>query len=124
MRKRASAWATPPRPSSLTPCATASARHVVTESGALGARLVPIVADARVEPEFGTGALKITPGHDPKDFDIARDTQITGPETPPISVIHGDGTIDATVGGQFEGLTQAEAEKEILAFYRRFTKRR
>ena len=81
-------------------------------------RHVPIVADARVEPEFGTGALKITPGHDPKDFDIARDTQITGPETPPISVIHGDGTIDATVGGQFEGLTQAEAEKEILAWLR------
>ena len=33
-------------------------------------RRVPVIADARVEPDFGTGALKITPGHDPKDFDI------------------------------------------------------
>ena len=32
--------------------------------------MVPVLADARVEPEFGTGALKITPGHDPTDFEI------------------------------------------------------
>ena len=81
-------------------------------------RHVPIVADARVEPEFGTGALKITPGHDPKDFDIGRETGITGPASPPITVIRGDGTMDATVGGFYDGLTQAEAEQEILAWLR------
>ena len=32
-----------------------------------------MIADERVEPEFGTGALKITPGHDPTDFEIGRD---------------------------------------------------
>ena len=37
-------------------------------------RSVPIVADERVEPEFGTGALKVTPGHDPVDFEIGRRT--------------------------------------------------
>src|SRR3954452_25032277 len=36
-------------------------------------RRVPIIADERVEPDFGTGALKITPGHDPKDFEIGRE---------------------------------------------------
>ena len=36
-------------------------------------RPVPIVADERVEPDFGTGALKVTPGHDPVDFEIGRD---------------------------------------------------
>src|SRR5204862_1634612 len=36
-------------------------------------REVPVIADERVEPDFGTGALKITPGHDPKDFEIGRD---------------------------------------------------
>ena len=36
-------------------------------------RRVPVIADARVEPEFGSGALKITPGHDPIDFEIGRD---------------------------------------------------
>ncbi len=38
-----------------------------------GARL-PIIADEYVDPEFGTGALKITPGHDPNDFEIGRGT--------------------------------------------------
>ena len=36
-------------------------------------RRVPVIADERVELDFGTGALKVTPGHDPKDFEIGRD---------------------------------------------------
>src|SRR3954449_6508080 len=36
-------------------------------------RHVPVIGDARVEPGFGSGALKITPGHDPVDFEIGRD---------------------------------------------------
>ena len=39
-------------------------------------RAVPVIADERVEPEFGTGALKITPGHDPTDFEIGRDHEL------------------------------------------------
>ena len=41
-------------------------------------RRVPIVEDDRVDPEFGTGAVKITPGHDPMDFDIGRDPRPAG----------------------------------------------
>src|SRR6184192_2009155 len=40
---------------------------------------VPVIADERVEPEFGTGALKITPGHDPTDFQIGRDNGLPEP---------------------------------------------
>ena len=41
-------------------------------------RRVPVIADERVEREFGTGALKITPGHDPTDFEIGRDHGLAG----------------------------------------------
>ena len=42
-------------------------------------RPVPVIADARVEPSFGSGALKITPGHDPMDFEIGRDHGLPEP---------------------------------------------
>jgi valyl-tRNA synthetase len=71
-------------------------------------RRVPVVADARVEPEFGTGALKVTPGHDPMDFEIGRDH---GLET--LTVIGPDGRVTAE---GFEGLTQEEADERILAW--------
>ena len=49
---------------------TPSARRCSSRSSSAS---VPVIADERVDPEFGTGALKITPGHDPTDFDIGRD---------------------------------------------------
>jgi valyl-tRNA synthetase len=72
-------------------------------------RRVPIIADERVEPEFGTGAVKITPGHDPMDWEIGRDHEL-----PELTVIGLDGrmTDDA---GEFAGLSQEEAEQKILA---------
>jgi valyl-tRNA synthetase len=69
-------------------------------------RRVPVVADARVEREFGTGALKVTPGHDPMDFEIGRDH---GLET--LTVIGPDGRM---IAEGFEGLTQQEADDRIL----------
>jgi valyl-tRNA synthetase len=69
---------------------------------------VPVIADERVEPEFGTGALKITPGHDPTDFEIGRDHGLPEP-----MVIGPDGRVTAK---GLEGLTQAEAEEKILAW--------
>jgi valyl-tRNA synthetase len=72
-------------------------------------RRVPVVADERVEPEFGTGALKITPGHDPTDFEIGRDHGL-----PVLSVIALDGTM-APDTGDLAGLTQEEAERTIVA---------
>jgi len=71
-------------------------------------RRVPVVADARVGREFGTGALKVTPGHDPMDFEIGRDH---GLET--LTVIGPDGRM---IAPGFEGLTQQEADERILAW--------
>jgi valyl-tRNA synthetase len=69
---------------------------------------VPVIADERVERDFGTGALKITPGHDPTDFAIGRDHGLPEP-----SCIGPDGRVTAE---GLEGLTQKEAEEKILAW--------
>jgi valyl-tRNA synthetase len=69
-------------------------------------RRVPVIADGRVEPGFGSGALKITPGHDPVDFEIGRDH---GLET--LTVIGPDGRM---IAQGFEGLTQQEADQRVV----------
>jgi valyl-tRNA synthetase len=73
-------------------------------------RRVPVLADDRVEMEFGTGALKITPGHDPKDYEIGRDHGL-----PELTVIGPDGLMNDEAG-ELAGLTQAEADERILAW--------
>ena len=75
-------------------------------------RRVPVIADERVQPEFGTGALKITPGHDPIDFDIGRDHGL-----PELTVIGLDGKMNADAG-ELAGLTQKEAGERVLAWAR------
>jgi valyl-tRNA synthetase len=75
-------------------------------------RHVPVIADERVEAEFGTGALKITPGHDPIDFEIGREHGLPEP-----MVIGLDGRMNGDVAG-FEGLSQAEAAERVLAWAR------
>ena len=72
-------------------------------------RRVPIIADERVQPEFGTGAVKITPGHDPMDFEIGRDHGLPEP-----MVIGLDGLV-YDEAGEFTGLTQEEANERIVA---------
>src|SRR5919201_545226 len=72
-------------------------------------RRVPIIADERVDPAFGTGALKITPGHDPVDWETGRRHEL-----PTVVVIGLDGKMNAEAG-DYAGLTQKEAEKQILA---------
>jgi len=72
-------------------------------------RKVPIIADERVEPEFGTGALKVTPGHDPKDFEIGRAHRL-----PELMAIRDDGLMDSSVTGFFDGWTQEAAAAAIL----------
>src|SRR5919204_1989036 len=67
-------------------------------------RRLPVIADERVDPEFGTGALKITPGHDPNDFEIGR---AHGLEE--ITVIGEDGRMTADAGERFQGMTVPEA---------------
>jgi len=73
-------------------------------------RRVPIITDERVEPQFGTGALKITPGHDPTDFEIGRDHELPEP-----MVIGPDGRMNDTVP-ELAGLTQEEASERVLAW--------
>jgi valyl-tRNA synthetase len=75
-------------------------------------RSVLVIADERVELDFGTGALKVTPGHDPLDFDIGRDQGLPEP-----MVIGWDGRMNEQAG-ELAGLTQAEAEERILAWLR------
>ncbi len=59
-------------------------------------RRIPIVADAVIEPEFGTGALKVTPGHDPTDFDIGQRHGL-----PSVTVIGPEGTMTSEAGPYF-----------------------
>jgi valyl-tRNA synthetase len=76
-------------------------------------RHVPVIADERVEIDFGTGALKITPGHDPIDFDIGRDHDL-----PVLTILGPDGHVTAPFleKTEFEGLTQAEADRRVVAW--------
>jgi valyl-tRNA synthetase len=71
-------------------------------------RRVPVIADERVDREFGTGALKITPGHDPTDFEIGRDHDL-----PELTVIGPDG-LTSDAAGELAGLTQEEAGRRVL----------
>jgi valyl-tRNA synthetase len=75
-------------------------------------RVVSVIADERVDPEFGTGALKVTPGHDALDFEIGRDHGL-----PELTVIGPDGRMNEAAG-ELAGLTQEEAEARILDWIR------
>lgn len=71
-------------------------------------REIPIIADEYVDPEFGSGALKITPGHDPADYEIGLRHQL-----PEISVIDFDGNL-INVPSQFAGLSVFEGRERIV----------
>ncbi len=75
-------------------------------------RRLPIIADEHVDPEFGTGALKITPGHDPNDFEIGRKHGLEE-----IGVIGPDGRMTEEAG-RFAGMTAAEAQEAVVAALR------
>jgi valyl-tRNA synthetase len=75
-------------------------------------RRVPVIADDRVERDFGSGALKITPGHDPLDYDIGKDHGL-----PELTVIGPDGTMNDDAG-ELAGLPQEEADERILEWLR------
>jgi valyl-tRNA synthetase len=87
-------------------------RHLVGRTAILPlvGRELPIIADDYVKPEFGTGALKITPGHDPNDFELGRRHGL-----PEITVIGEDGRMTARAGERFAGLTVVQAQHAVLA---------
>jgi valyl-tRNA synthetase len=71
---------------------------------------VPVIADARIDRDFGTGALKVTPGHDPLDFDIGRDHGLPEP-----MVVGWDGRMSEEAG-DLAGLTQEDAGARVIAW--------
>jgi valyl-tRNA synthetase len=76
-------------------------------------RRLPIVADEHVDPEFGTGALKITPGHDPADFEIGRRHELDE-----VIVIGEDGRLTAAAPEGFRGMEVGEARDAVVAALR------
>ena len=72
-------------------------------------REIPIVADYYVDKEFGTGAVKITPAHDPNDFEVGKRHDL-----PEINIMNDDATINEK-GGKYAGMERYEARKAIVA---------
>ena len=72
-------------------------------------REIPIVADNYVDKEFGTGAVKITPAHDPNDFEVGKRHNL-----PEINIMNDDATINEK-GGKYAGMDRYEARKAIVA---------
>ncbi len=77
----------------------------------LSGRRIPVVADPHVDPEFGTGAVKVTPAHDPDDFEIGRRHAL-----PSITILDEHGRV--TAHGPFEGLDRFEARPAVVAALR------
>ena len=72
-------------------------------------REIPIITDKMIDPEFGTGAVKVTPAHSPIDAEIAERNKLKF-----IQVIGQDGKITKAAGRNFEGLTVLEARKKVI----------
>jgi valyl-tRNA synthetase len=77
----------------------------------LSGRRIPVVADPHVDPEFGTGAVKVTPAHDPDDFEIGRRHGL-----PSITMLDERGIV--TARGPFQGLDRFEARPAVVAALR------
>ena len=71
-------------------------------------RKIPIIADSYVDMTFGTGVVKITPAHDPNDFEVGKRHNL-----PEINILNDDATINEN-GGKFNGLDRYEARKQIV----------
>ncbi|MGN1062196.1 MAG: valine--tRNA ligase, partial [Candidatus Scatosoma sp.] len=72
-------------------------------------REIPVVADEYVDPEFGTGCVKITPAHDPNDFEVGKrhDLEV-------IRVMNDDGTMNEKAGEKYVGLDRYEARRRVV----------
>ena len=72
-------------------------------------RQIPIIADSYVDKEFGTGVVKITPAHDPNDFEVGKRHNL-----PEINILNDDATINK-LGGKYAGMDRYEARKAMVA---------
>lgn len=80
-------------------------KHAVVPMG--GGRTVPIIADDYVDMEFGTGALKITPGHDPNDYAIGKKYDL-----PIINIMNKDGSLNSNAG-KYDALDRFDAREKL-----------
>ena len=72
-------------------------------------RKIPVIADSYVDMEFGTGVVKITPAHDPNDFEVGKRHNL-----PEINILNDDATINS-LGGKYAGMDRYEARKAMVA---------
>ena len=72
-------------------------------------REIPVIADSYVDKEFGTGCVKITPAHDPNDFEVGKRHNL-----PEINIMNDDATINE-LGGKYAGMDRYEARKAMVA---------
>jgi valyl-tRNA synthetase len=72
-------------------------------------RLIPVVADEAVDPGFGSGAVKVTPAHDPTDFEIGRRQGL-----PSVDVMTPEARMSLAVPGRFQGLDRFEARRRVV----------
>jgi valyl-tRNA synthetase len=75
----------------------------------LAEREIPLVADEWAKPELGSGCVKITPAHDPNDYQVAKRQDL-----PLINILNPDGTLNANAG-RYQGLTVLEAREQVVA---------
>ena len=80
-------------------------KRVVVPMG--GGRTIPIIADDYVDMEFGTGALKITPGHDPNDYEIGKKQNLEI-----INIMNKDGSLNANAG-DYNGMDRFDARAKL-----------
>eukprot|EP00186_Timspurckia_oligopyrenoides_P002027 CAMPEP_0182452124 /NCGR_PEP_ID=MMETSP1172-20130603/44084_1 /TAXON_ID=708627 /ORGANISM="Timspurckia oligopyrenoides, Strain CCMP3278" /LENGTH=723 /DNA_ID=CAMNT_0024649941 /DNA_START=1 /DNA_END=2172 /DNA_ORIENTATION=- len=71
-------------------------------------REIPVIADDYVDREFGTGAVKITPAHDPNDYEIGKRHDLAS-----INIMNADASINANGGAEFEGLDRFDCRKTL-----------
>ena len=86
-------------------------KHLVGKQAVVpmgGGRTIPIIADDYVDREFGTGALKITPGHDPNDYAIGNKYNL-----PVINIMNKDGTLNVNAGKDYDGLDRFDARVKL-----------
>lgn len=75
----------------------------------LADRDIPLIADVWAKPELGSGAVKITPAHDPNDYEVGKRAGL-----PMINILNSDGTLNAN-GGPYKGLTMSKARVKVVA---------
>jgi valyl-tRNA synthetase len=73
-------------------------------------KAIPVVADPYVDPKFGSGVLKVTPGHDPNDFELGKRHGL-----PVVTAMNEDGTMNDEVPAEFRGLERFEARQRVVA---------